>query len=58
MYPLSRMRALSAPYDWQDRPVGTVCSGRDQVYPFVYWAGVTTTLVWVAFSAYSALTGF
>jgi len=28
------------------------------VYSFVYWAGVTTTLVWVAFSAYSALGGF
>lgn len=32
--------------------------GRGTVYPFVYWAGVATTLVWVAFSAYSALNGF
>jgi len=28
------------------------------VYPFVYWAGVATTLIWVAFSAYTALGGF
>jgi hypothetical protein len=33
-------------------------SGDQPVYPFVYWAGVATTLVWVAFTAYSALNGF
>jgi hypothetical protein len=28
------------------------------MYPLVYWAGVTTLLVWTAYSAYSAITGF
>ena len=27
------------------------------MYPVVYWAGVTTALVWTAYSAYSAITG-
>ena len=31
--------------------------GRASVYPFVYWTGVLTTLVWLAFSAYSAFNG-
>ena len=43
----------------KERPVGFRPFGRgSRVYPFVYWAGVATTLVWVAFSAYSALNGF
>jgi hypothetical protein len=32
--------------------------GRGSVYRFVYWAGVMTTILWVALSAYSALNGF
>lgn len=43
-----------------DRPAGRgpAAAGGVSVYPFVYWAGVATTLIWVAFSAYTALGGF
>jgi len=43
-----------------DRQAGGVPAavGGVSVYPFVYWAGVATTLIWVAFSAYTALGGF
>jgi hypothetical protein len=27
------------------------------MYPVVYWAGVTTLLIWTAYSAYSAIIG-
>jgi hypothetical protein len=31
--------------------------GESVMYPVVYWAGVTTLLLWSAFSAYSAIMG-
>jgi hypothetical protein len=41
----------------KEQPVGLPAVREGSVYPLVYWTGVATTLVWVAFSAYSALNG-
>src|SRR5947209_3591270 len=53
----TRTGTLSLLDAYHDARGFAVSLGGDPMYPFVYWTGVMTLLVWSAYSAYSAFIG-